>query len=145
MVAVIELSIDRTSLSAAPLVYTNEPGGNGWLDPDTAEPMFAFRYRYAPDSDLQPGSVLLGAVLEQSTLPAVIYLQAASTAALRVLKDELVEAVSQFAYDVTLTIDGDAQTFAADPVWPRWVTDSGMVEAHLARTALQIPVNPPGA
>ena len=139
----ISLSIARTV--GGPLVITNDPTGDLWLTEDVLEPGFEFRYEYAPSSPHMPGQQLLAAVLEQSTLPAVIYARGTSTANLRAIKDELTAAVSQFAYDVTLTVDGDAQTFAADPTWPQWSSDSGMAAVFMASTSLSIRVNPQGA
>lgn len=144
MILDLSLSFDRTSLSLSPLVVTNNPDEDLWIEV-FQEPGFDFRYKYAPDSDLIPGSTLLAAVLEMTSLPVSIYARAASTAALRAVKDELAAAVSQFSYDLTLTVDGDDMTFSADPSWPQWVTDYGMASAYMARTSLAIRVNPPGA
>lgn len=142
----ISLTITRASLSLPDLVIGDDPGGSLWIA-GAGEPGFGFRYNYAPDSDHVPGSALLSAVLEMSSLPVTIYARAASSAALATLRNEVAAAVSQFSYTVTLTVDGIASSFSADPVWPhwQWAEDSGMVAAHMASTSLSIPVNPPGA
>lgn len=139
---IAQLSIERTV--GGPLAISSEPPGptGGLWIAEILEPGFEFRYGYAPVSPHMPGQQLLSAVLEQSTLPAVVYAQGTSTAHLRALKDELAAAVAQFAYDVTLAIDGDVQTFSADPTWPQWQQDWGMAEAFMASTSLSIRVNP---
>lgn len=140
------LTFDRTSLpgSLAPLVVGTDPADGIWIQ-DAREPGFEGRYLYAPDDPTAPGSALLAFVLEMASLPATIYVQAASGPALQVLKNELAAAASQFAYDLTLEQDGVEMTFAADPTWPQWFADEGMQAVHMARTTLTIRVNPPGA
>lgn len=142
----ISLTITRASLSLGNLVIDDDPAASLWIS-GVGEPAFDFRYGYAPDSAHIPGSTLLSAVLEMSSLPVTIYARAASSAALETLRNEVRAAVSQFSYTVTLTVDGIASSFSADPVWPhwQWAEDSGMVAAHMASTSLSIPVNPPGA
>jgi hypothetical protein len=141
------LTIDRTSLSLSPLVISNDPfAGNFHLPEDGLErPGFTMRRLYAADSAYFAGRVLLAAVADASTLPAVIYAHAASSAALSVAMAELEAATTQFAYSLTLSIDGEAQTWAADPELPQWgPVDSGLVRAHIARASIAIPINPAG-
>ena len=142
---VISLTIDRTSLSLADLVITNDPyAGNYHLPEDGLErPGFSMRRTYAPDSAYFPGRTLLAAVADASTLPVVIYTHAASAALLAAARAALEAATSQFAYDVTLSVDGQSQTWLADPELPQWgPVDSGLVRAHIEVARLVIPINP---
>lgn len=144
MIPTASVSIDRTSLSLSPLVISNTPGGTVWLE-DFQLPAFAARKRYAPDSAHVPGSRLLTATLEAAELPLTINVRGASPAATATLQAEVEAALSQFSYDLTLTVDGVATVYEADFSWPRWTVDSGMVQAHLAKASVTIQINPPGA
>lgn len=139
----MSLTIDRASLSLSDLVIGNDPtGADFWID-STIYPQFSPRVTYAPDSAYVAGKKLLAATLDAAVLPAVIYAQAATSAALATLRAELEAAVSQFSYTVTLTVDGVAQSWPADFTWPIWGdVDSGMVAAKLARASFSISVNP---
>lgn len=140
------LTFDRSALELDDLVIDGDPfAGSFHLPEDGLEwPAFKFRYGYAPESRDVPGRTLLAAVLDASSLPAVIYAHADTTAALKAAQAELEAAVSQWSYDVTLTVDGQSWTWAADPSWPSWgPIDSGMVRARLSRASLVIPINPP--
>lgn len=145
----IDLSLSITRLSVpvptTPLVIGNDPSGSLWLE-TIGRPAFTFRKGYAPESRHTPGRVLLSAVMDQADIPCHVYARAASTAALEVIQAEVEEAVAQFLYDVTLTVDGAAKTFQAECTTPLWTEiDPGEVGAHLAHASLVIPVNPPGA
>jgi hypothetical protein len=140
VVADLSLTFSRTGTD---LEITNDPNGTSfWID-STIYPQFTPRTTYAPDSAYVAGSKLLAATLAAASIPVVIYAQAATTAALATLKAELEAAVSQFAYTLTLVVDGTSYSWPADFSWPIWGdVDSGMVGAHIARAALTIPVNP---
>lgn len=143
----ISLTIERTALSLADLIIPDYPASATalWLPEDgLGEPDFEMRVGFAPDSLYIPGQKALAAVLDASAIPLIVKAQAPSTAALQTLKNELAAAVSQWAYDVTVTVDGVAQTWASSaPTWPKWgAIDSGMVKAHLAQATFTIPVNP---
>jgi hypothetical protein len=143
--AVLSLTIDRASLSLSPLVITNDPyAGNFHIPEDGVEwPGFSMRRTYAPDSAYFPGRTLLAAVGDASTLPATIYTHAATSALLETARDVLEAALSQWSYEVTLSVDGQARTWLADPELPQWgVVDSGMVRAFMARATVVIPLNP---
>lgn len=139
------VSFDRSSLSLSPLVVglyslsaTYFLAGDGVFRAD-----FAMRRGYAPDSSYIPGKRLLTAVADAGTLPVVIYVQSDSTTDLQAAMDVLTTAATQWSYDVTLTIDGVAKTYQADPEFPQWgQVDNGMMRAFMARASIQIPVNP---
>lgn len=125
---------------------TPPPSGQAglWVPSDGVQrPTRGVRRTYAPDSAYFPGRVLLAAVEDASTLPLVIYAGADTSAALEALIDELEAATTQFAYDLTLSIDGQDRTWLADPELPQWgEVDPGMVAAHMARASIVIPLNP---
>lgn len=140
----ISLTISRVALSLPDLVISNDHTSELWID-EISPPGFSFRYNYAPDSDHIPGSTLLSAVLEASQIPLALYVRSASASAKATKMAALEAAVSQFSYSATLTLDGIAQAFSADPTWPVWSWDSGMASAFMARASVVIPVNPIGA
>lgn len=143
------LTIDRSSLGLGDLVVGGTaPAGDGFFlrAGGLSEPTFDVRTTYAPDSAYVPGSQLLAAVLTAATLPAVVVAQASTTAGLAALKAELAAAVWQFAYPLTLTVDGTAHPWDAGPCWPAWgELSSAFVDAHMAAANLVIPVQPTGA
>lgn len=145
MTAPWSVTFDRTSLSLSPLVIDNDPfTGNFHLPEDgTERPGRKIRRTYAPTSAYVAGSYLLAAVEDSGTLPLSIYVHGTDATDLEAAIDELEAAVTQFAYTVTVTVDGVARSFNADPELPSWgVLDSGMVGAHLARASIVIPINP---
>lgn len=143
----ISVTFDRTALSLADLVISNNAANSLYLPEDAAAwPAFSMRRTYLPDSNWVAGQQLKAAVQSASTLPLVIYAHASTTAALKTAMNELASASSQWAYDITLTVDGQSWTWPADPELPQWGdVDSGMVRAHMARASLIVPINPPGA
>lgn len=142
----VSVTLDRTSLSLAPLVITGSaPAGDGFFLTmgGLAEPAFDVRATYAPDSAYVAGSQLLAAVLTASTLPLGIGVKATTHAGLDTLKTELSNATWQFDYEVTLDVEGVTTTWDAGPCWPVWgQLTSGLVTAVLALANVVIPVNP---
>lgn len=142
----IEISIDRTSLSLAPLVITSNPFGTTLHIPEDGVdwPSFDTRRAYAPDSAYASGRTLLAAVLGEGSLPVTIYAHGSTGAALAAAQAELADAVAQWSYDLTLTVDSVARTYRAELVLdlPWGPIDSGMVAARMARTSFSIPLNP---
>lgn len=142
----IELSIDRASLSLAPLVITNNPNGTALYLPEDGLvwPAFGTRYTYAPDSAYEAGRSLLAAVREAAELPLSVYVHAATGAALEAAKSEFAAAVAQWSYALRLTVDSVVHTYRAEVVLdvPWGAVDSGMVAARLARATFSIPLNP---
>lgn len=126
------------------VIGTTFASGSLYLPEDgLTRPDMDYRRGYAPDSSYVPGRTLLAAVLEASTLPVTIYARAASTSALRTLEATLTAALAQWAYDVTLTVDGQSETWTGEPTRPAFgPVDSGMVRAFISRAALTIPINP---
>jgi hypothetical protein len=144
-VPVVSVTFTRPIVGGGDLVITNDPtAGTMHLPEDwLVRPDFDFRRTYAPTGPFTPGQQILSAVLEASTLPLVILCHSTTTALLRAAEATLTAAVGQFAYDVTVTVDGQTETWAADPSWPHFGdVDSGMVAAHISRAVLTIPINP---
>lgn len=142
---ILSLTISRTSLSLADLVITNDPeAGAFWLPEEgLEEPDETFRLTYMPDSRDVHGKELVAAVREHSSIPATVYTKATSAVLLAANKAVLSAALGQFAYDVTLNLDGAAATYSADPCGPRWgEVDSGMVKQRMAKASFVIPVYP---
>lgn len=139
------VTFSRTSLSLPDLVIGGDPNASNFhLPEDGADrPNMLMRRTYAPDSAYVGGRQMLAAVRDAGSIPLVIYVHATTAALLETAKDELEAATSQWTYDLTLTVNGQARTWAADPELPTWgALDSGMVKAHLARASIVIPLNP---
>jgi hypothetical protein len=146
------VSIDRTSLSLSALVIADASTplatyvltGSG-----LGRPAVTWRETYAPDNPYISGRTLLGAVKEQSSLPLEVLVQASTSAALDTAVQELADAVWQFSYDVTVTIDGLAKVWTCTPA--AVAPSSGNEVAvkwlqHIDVLQLTIPVYPiPGA
>lgn len=146
--ASLTLTRDALPGSLDDLVITANPGDEDfWIDESGfGRPQFAWRKTHAPESEVFPGQSLLSAVMDQSAIPCAIYAHADTSAELDALQTELEEALGQFVFTVTQTIDGVAKSYTAEcnaPVWGN--VDSGEVRAHLVRAVVVIPVNPPGA
>lgn len=141
----IAITITRAALSLDPLVIASNPHGTTLHMPEDGLGAVGWDYRrsYAPDSDWQSGKALLSVVREASTLPLTVYAHDTSSAGLAAARAVLEAAVSQWAYDVTVTVDGVATTYHAEPAIPQWAPfDSGHVRAHIDQCQLVIPVNP---
>lgn len=139
----ISLSIDRTALGLGPLVFSS-PDTGLWLNEEgLSRPAKTQRRTYAGESKWVNGSTLVSSVLEQSSLPFTGYAQAATQAELVAMQDEVEEALFQWAYDVTVTENGVARTWACDPADVSWGDfDSGMSAALMVRATVTIPVYP---
>lgn len=145
MTDLLQLTFDRTGLSLGPLVIGPNPFTGSFHLPEDglSRPGFTIRRGYAPGSAFLPGQYLLTAVTESSTLPVIIYAHGDTSAEVEAAIAELNTAATQFAYDVTLAIDGQAMTWPADPELPDWgPVDTGLIRAHIAIASLVIPINP---
>lgn len=140
------ISIDRTSLSLAPLVLSGTNDANPIGVTDYTEPAINPRLTYAPDSAYVNGSTPL-AVAWQDTIVgfAVCTTDAATEAASRTLIAELRTAVEQFSFAVTVTVDGaPAETWACHtgsvtPVSGRTFSD---LLRHNPEWSVTIPAHP---
>lgn len=125
------------------LTITDVGGSAMWLPEEgLGRPGKAWRRKYAEEG-LYHGSLLVAATLEQATIPARIYCKASTTSALEALQDELEDALAQFTYTTTVTLDGAAKAWLSDPADISWSdVDSGEVRGHLIQAAVTIPVYP---
>lgn len=129
--------------SGADLTITNDPTATiTLLEDGFGRPGFTIRRTYAPDSAWVGGRQLLASVADAGSLPLAFNIRASSASALEALVTEVEAATSQFAYDLTINIDGQTRTWAADPELPSWFADSGMVKAHMVRGSIVVPLNP---
>lgn len=138
------VTIDRSTLSLPDLVIGTNPASSDIYLPEDGLNRIDFDYRrtYADGSSYAPRA-LVAAILEPTNLQLVVYCHAATSAALATVEGTLTTALSQWAYDVTVTIDGVSQTVTGEPTRPAFgAVESGMVKAFLSRATLSIPVNP---
>lgn len=115
--------------------YTITEDGLG--RPDTA-----WVKSYATARDYH-GAVLTDARRDQSSITLTVLVRGATSTQVESRLDALADAVSDFAYDVVVTVDGVSTTWAADPadvVYGGY--DSGMVAGYLRSATLTIPVYP---
>lgn len=145
----LSVAIGRASLSLTPLVIRELPRASSpwWFPEDgVGEVGFSWRTTQAPESSVWPGSLPLGAVLDASTLPLVVYAKSTPTSTLKQAKQALERAVSQFRYRIQVNVAGEVRTYTAFPSWPQWdPADSGMAEAGFDRCSITIPINPEGS
>lgn len=146
------VSIDRTSLALPPLLIADAGDlaatyvltGSG-----LGRPAITWRETRAPEHPDMHGSLLLRAVKEQSSLPLEVIVQADTAADLDAAVQALADAVWQFSYNITVTIDGGAKVWAATPA--ALAPSSGNEDAakwllHVDVLTITIPVYPiPGA
>lgn len=140
----LSLAFSRTLLSLSALSITDTPSSSGfWLPEDAmGRPGKEWDKQYA-DKGLYHGRLLVGATLEQATLPVRIYARSTTTSGLETLQASLEAALGQFTYTATVTIDGAAKVWTCDPGDVQWADlDSGMVAAKMAVASVSIPVYP---
>lgn len=108
------ISIDRTGLSRAPLVLSGSNDANPLGISNYTEPAVLPRITYMPDSAYEDGSTPLAVSWQETILGFdVVTAGAATEAASRTLVAELRQAISQFSFDVIVTVDGaPAETWA---------------------------------
>lgn len=114
------VSIDRTSLSLSALVIADD-GATYQLGKDgLGEPNMTWRITSMPDSNDIHGSEPVTAVKEATSLPLTVIVKAASSAALKTATTALTDALSQFAYTATVTVDGQSDVWQCSPAsWAR--------------------------
>ena len=139
----LSVSIDRTSLGAGALSIPDFPVAGLWIPEDGLTRPGKTWNRQTASSPFTHGSVTTRATLEQSSINLSVYAQGASTAALVALQDTLEAAVSQFAYTVTITVDGSAKAYTCDPGDVSWGDLlAPQARAFLSRATLTIPCHP---
>lgn len=146
----LTITIDRTGLALDPLIIGDSPDGSGvglWIPAGGyVSPDFTARLTYAPDSAYVAGRALLAATLEAATLPLVIIVEGSSQADMAARKAELAAALFQFSYTVTVDLDGNSETWSADPTYPQWGEIShAWASRFMGRAVVTIPINPAGS
>lgn len=137
----LSVTVDRTTLALTPLVIGSDPSAGLWIPEGGLGRIGTTWRRTRVGSPFTNRSVQTRAVLDDDTIPLSVYAQAASSAALDTLKDEVEAAFYQWAYDLTVTEDGVAKVFSVDCADVKWNDyDSGMTSAFLAQGSLSIPV-----
>jgi len=136
-----------TVSGTAGITVTNAPpsASTDWHLPEggLSFPDFEMRNTYAPDSDDVSGSELTAYALGPGTMPLVIEVHGTSTADMQTNRRALEAAFSQVGETITLSIDGQTETYPMFPTWPKWgVVNSGDLKAHIAVATLSVPVNP---
>src|SRR5690349_11923378 len=143
----VSVSLDRSSLSLAALVAADDGATYQIAQDGLGDPGITWRKLTMPDSNDVHGSEYVAAVKEQSSIPLTIIVKASSSAALKTARDALFDALSQFAYTVTVTVDGVAEAWAAGPAdWSRSTTvQPGQVAQFFTVLTITIPVYPVAA
>lgn len=140
------VSIDRTSLGLAPLTISGDGSGTYSLTQGgLGSPVQSARLLYMPDHPDVHGSELLGAVRETTALPLTILVQAATSAALSAAVDALNDALWQFTYATTVTVDGVARTWTCHPCLAApasGLVEHGMADQFFDVLSVTIPVYP---
>lgn len=139
----LSVTLSRALLSLPDLVIDGNPHEGPFFlaEEGNEEPSFAVRRTYAPESAFIEGRVLLAAVRDSGSMPLRIYAQGETTAAVRAAMDELEDALEQFYYSLTLTVDGVSRTWMADPELPQWgELDSGLVTAYKRVATVAVPL-----
>lgn len=140
------LSIDRSALSLAPLVFSGSLDANDLGVVNYQAPAFQSRVTYAPDSMNVHGSEAIGGAWQQAILGFDWMLdEAANETAVTAAYAEVVAAVGQFSYAVTTTVsDASAQVWAADmgSIVPPRRTYVDLAHPNALVVAVSIPVYP---
>lgn len=140
------VSIDRTSLSLAALTISGDGSGTySLVKGGLGRPVRTPRYGWMPDHPDIHGSEWLSVALENSALPLVVLIQAASYSALDAAIVALDDALWQVTYTATVTIGGVARTWSCYPtssVPADGVVDSVEASGFFAVHAVTIPVYP---
>lgn len=101
-----------------------------------------WRFGDMPNADGIHGTEHVWASLEESSLPLKVLVSAATASALEDALDELELALSQFDYETTVTIAGQARVWSCSPGSSQASLDSGEAAAHISEVTITIPVYP---
>jgi len=111
-----QVSISRTSMSLADLVITGDGTGPYSLTAaGLGQPGRTVRATFADASIHAEGQLMTQAVRDITSLPLEVIVQGSSSANLATLLDALDNALFQFRYDTTVTIDGASKTWHSLP------------------------------
>lgn len=142
-----EVTIDRSGLGmGAPITIYGSGNHRYVLAPGPIRPGRTWRRSYATAPYVH-GALLTSAVLENSALPISLKVTGSTPGELGDYLDDLMEAVSQFSYTVTLNEDNTITTWAAEPAdYTPGSLRSDAVQNLVEGVVLTIPVYPiPGS
>ena len=133
--SIATVSIDRSSLpgSLSPLLITDDGATYRLTQDGLGEPGITWRETLMPDSADVRGSELIAAVPERSSLPLEVIIMASSSAALRTARNALRDAVWQFSYPMTVTVDGQSETWAGCGPAAWALSNSKVDHSHVAQ------------
>lgn len=144
----VSVSIDRASLSKAPLVISDDGATYRFTDGGVGHVVQSVRTTTMLDSADVDGSEVLTFAREATGLPLEFYVQGATTAEVYAAMTEVEEALYRLDYPVTRTVDGVAKTWGGGPcalVPVRSSVDASVLAAHFETFAVTIPFpNPNG-
>lgn len=116
MTALGSVSVDRTELSLSALVIDTEGFGTYYIDKTGLGRVGRTpRETFASASPFVHGQSRTSVVLEESSLTLNVRVQAASSSALNTAVTALEDALFQFAYTVTVVMDGVTKVYDAYP------------------------------
>ena len=116
MTALGTVAIDRTSLSLSTLTIDTDGFGTYYVDAKGLGRVGKTpRETFAGDSPYVNGRTRTAVVLEESTLILGVRVQAATSSALHTAVSVLEDALWQFVYPITVTVDGVAAVWTAYP------------------------------
>lgn len=138
------VSLDRTSLSLSALAITDDGSTYQLKQDGLSRPAMTWRFTTMPDSADIHGTENVAAARERTTIPLEVIVKSTSSSALNTAVVALETALSQWAYDVTVTVDGVAQVWHAAPAaWSfSQPTSPGMVAQFFTLMTITIPVYP---
>lgn len=138
------VSIDRTSLSLGALSIGDSPSDTYCVTPEgLGDPQMAWRFAVMPSADSVHGREVTSAALETSTLNLEIVITGSSASNLRANRVALTNALSQFTYTTTVTVDGVAQVWTCDPGnWSQGAVRYAHQDALVQVLTVTIPVHP---
>ena len=135
-------TIDRTGMSLPPLQIGPEPLPVAYEDPFVWDG--DLWDRQVSSSPWVHGGVLVAAVRQVSAVRVSAFVQGADAAQIRVRFEEVRDAVSQFRYTLTLSVDAATYVYTAQPA----DISLGFTRSHVlsfgAPLTLDFPVSPIG-
>jgi hypothetical protein len=140
----IELAIDRTSLTREPLVIASDRSTDLVLT-SYIEPALVPTIGYAPSSSYQHGETALNWRYAQTGLAFIVGPPDAETeTAARVALADLVEALARFSYEVTETIGGAVRVWKCLPgsITPAGPRTYRNLRDHRPQWQVNIPAYP---
>lgn len=144
--SIASVSIDRSSLSLAPLVVSDDGPTYRFTEDGVGYVVQSVRTLTMPDSADVDGSEIIGFSREATALALEFHIFGASAAAVAASVAEWETALFRLDYPVTRTVDGVSVTYSAGPCAlrpARSSVDSGVTAAHFDTFRVTIPLPNP--